>query len=141
MLLDPGFLSEPNLETAYRHPCAWRVFLESQDQPEMLRTALPALDWMQVGDEWSISYGDAMQVWGLLVSVPHLKDAAWPHTTTVRSSDPIRIQRGHSGWPSEAFGSLRTKKLFFERSSRVTTTVSEGKVTQKSNQNIPFEHV
>ena len=33
---------------------------------------------MQVGDEWSISYGDAMQVWGLLVTVPNLKDAAWP---------------------------------------------------------------
>ena len=44
----------------------------------MLKAALPALHWIQVGDEWSIGYGDAMQIWGLLVTVPDVKDAAWP---------------------------------------------------------------
>ena len=43
-------------------------------------------------------------------------------TTTVRSSDPIRIQRGCSGWPSEAKWPSEASEASSTSSPRVTTT-------------------
>ena len=60
---------------AYLH-----VFLDDSEQPDMLRTALPDLQWVQVGGVWGMAIDDALALWGPCMTVPRPgeRDSAWP---------------------------------------------------------------
>ena len=56
------------------------VFFDDAEQPDMLRTALPDLQWVQVGGAWGMSIDASLALWGpsMLVPRPGERDASWP---------------------------------------------------------------